>query len=290
MAFPLKRIVEPAQEPFTLLQMKNYLRVDSDDDDELIVAITCAARERVEDLTGRCLMRQQWQFALDRFPSVYTDYTYMDDYLSISLPRRHSLYLSGRNELFLPRAPLISLDSLSYLDGTGQRQTLDPSQYTVDLLSEPTRVRHARNRSWPTHVCDVNSVVITFTSGYELLVTEQKTVPDSLSVAVDRASDALSLSGVVDESNETPIVGCTLNEGLVTFPSGTAGKLATISYNINNIPKSLLQAMRLICATYYDNRAEVVQGSGNFNQLPVPLSVQSLVSTYELFPVGYPQG
>lgn len=192
----LKRIVEPATEPFTLEQMKNYLRVDDDDDDEFISALISASRERVEDLTGRCLMPQQWQFALDRFPP-------------------------HRTEILLPRAPLISVESISYLDLDGQRVTLDPSGYVVDELSEPTRIRPARNTTWPAHVEDTNSVIITFTVGYSI------------------------------------------------------------------VPQSLLQAMRLIAASYYDNRAEVVQGA-SFASLPTPLSAQSLMSTYELFPVGYP--
>lgn len=194
MAIALKRTSEPQSEPFTLDQMKVYLRVDDDSDDDFISVLITAARERVEDLTGRCLMQQQWQLGLDRFPY-------------------------HRGEILLPRAPLLSLDSITYLDLVGQRVTL--SDYTVDELSEPTRIRPARNTTWPQHVTDTNSIVITFTVGYAV------------------------------------------------------------------VPQSLQQAMRLIAASYYDNRAEVVQGA-SFASLPPPLSAQSLMSTYELFPVGYP--
>jgi hypothetical protein len=268
--------------------MKNYLRVDDDDDDETISDIIGAARERIEDLTSRCLMRQQWKFALDRFPSLYTDYTFGDDYLSVSRPRRYSVYMRGKNEIILPRAPLISVDSISYLDGTGQRQTLPTSAYTVDDLSEPTRIRPAASQSWPAHMTDVNSIVITFTTGYELSVTEQKTIPTNSAVVLDRAADALALVSVMD--GETPVANCTLNAGLVTVPSSENGKTVSITYSIKSVPKTLMQAMRLLCAAWYDNRAEVVQGDGNFNRMPTPLSVQSLAASYDLFAVGFPQG
>lgn len=192
----LKRVVEPTAEPFTLDQMKAYLRVDDDADDEFISALISASRERLEDLTGRCLMQQQWQFGLDSFPRY-------------------------KGQLTLPRAPLISVDSITYLDMDGQRVILDASLYSVDGLSEPSRIRPARNTAWPQHVTDTNSVLITFTAGYAV------------------------------------------------------------------VPQTLQQAMRLIAASYYDNRAEVVQGA-SFASLPTPLSAQSLMSTYELFPVGYP--
>ncbi len=218
MAFPLRRVSDPANEPILLTDMKTYLRVDFTDDDDLITALISAARERAEDLTGRCLISQQWEFAFDEFPR-YGCWSHLHHRHG----RHGSMFANDETAIILPRGPVISIDSITYKDQTGTVQTLDPSAYNADLLSQPARITPTYGTAWPTALHDTNSVNILFTCGYE------------------------------------------------------------------NVPNSILHAIKLIVGAYYENRAEVTQGGGNFNLMPTPLSAESLLSTYQLFHLGYPK-
>lgn len=216
MAFPLRQVTPPASEPVSLVDMKNYLRVDVTDDDDLISTLISVARERCEDLTARCLVSQSWEFAFDEFPS-YGCWSH--------LHHRHgrsgSLFAHNPLEIILPRGPVLSVDSITYKDQTGTVQTLDPSAYNTDLLSQPARITPTYGTTWPVALHDTNSVTINFTCGY------------------------------------------------------------------TTIPFSILHAIKLIVGAWYESRAEVTQGGGNYNSFPMPLSAQSLLATYELFQVGY---
>jgi hypothetical protein len=193
-------------------------------------------------------------------------------------------------EIILPRGPVITVDSIQYIDGTGTPQTLDPTLYFVDNMSEPCRILPAYGRGWPATQWVPNAVTIKFTAGYEQTVTDTLTVPHvaPFTVPVSRASKALSLTSVTDVVASTLVAGCTMTNGIVTFPSGAADKVVSVVYQVSSIPESFLHAIKLILSTYYESRQEVVQGGGNFNTLPLPLSASSLLGTYELFSVGYP--
>lgn len=65
---PLQLVSAPAGEPITLLEAKQHLRVDVDDDDALIGSLITAARQAAETRTGRQLMTARWKLVLDGFP------------------------------------------------------------------------------------------------------------------------------------------------------------------------------------------------------------------------------
>jgi uncharacterized phiE125 gp8 family phage protein len=55
------QLVAPAIEPLTLAETKLFLRVDSSIEDTLIIQLTTAARELVEQYLGKVLITQSWQ-------------------------------------------------------------------------------------------------------------------------------------------------------------------------------------------------------------------------------------
>jgi hypothetical protein len=291
MPFPLIRVLDPASEPVSLSVMKNYLRVDIPDDDDLITSLIRIARERAEDMTSRCLLAQQWLFCLDRFPGYWGDNTDGGVFLLHGY-RRHSLWIGHHLEISLPRGPMISVDSINYTDTNGVNQLLPPTSYEVDLISDPARIRPLFNGFWPAALYDTNSIKIKFTAGYQQTVTEQVTMPAAapLSARLSRYLTALSLTSAVDSTTSVPVAGTLAAGGIVTFPSATPGEVLTVTYQTTRIPESFIHAIKLIVGTYYENRAEVVQGNGTFNSFPLPLSAASLLATYDLFPVGYPHG
>lgn len=60
----------PVIEPVSLGEVKEHLKVDSADEDELISYILITAREYVEDITRRALLTQTWDYCLRGWPTT----------------------------------------------------------------------------------------------------------------------------------------------------------------------------------------------------------------------------
>lgn len=144
----LARTVDPAA-LISTSDMKDFLRVDINDDDTLIddlIAAAAAHMDGRDGVLGRALLTQTWTLALDDFPCE----TWDDPFAGIRVP--------------LP--PLQSVTSITYLDGQGDSQTLATSVYAVDTTSQPGVISLKSGQSWPS-VQDVrNAVTITFVAGY----------------------------------------------------------------------------------------------------------------------------
>ena len=137
----LTQLSPPAAEPLTLAEAKLHLRVDADitDDDSLITALIVTARQQAEHRTGRALITQQWRYAIDAFPV---------DSLELPLPK------------------LQSVQSVSYLDSNGTRQTLANTEYDVITDELVGRLIPAYGKSWPDCRVRPGSVQVSYTCGY----------------------------------------------------------------------------------------------------------------------------
>lgn len=65
---PAFLLTPPAAEPLTLAEAKLFLRVEHDDDDDLIGTLVRGARGHVEAKTRRALITQTWRLVLDAWP------------------------------------------------------------------------------------------------------------------------------------------------------------------------------------------------------------------------------
>ena len=61
-------LTAPAVEPVTLDEARSFLRVESNDDDEVIAALSTGARIHVEAQTRRALITQGWRLTRDAWP------------------------------------------------------------------------------------------------------------------------------------------------------------------------------------------------------------------------------
>ncbi|KAB0264793.1 hypothetical protein FEZ63_21490 [Microvirga brassicacearum] len=111
--FPI--LVEgPAVEPVSLADMKAYLRVDDDAEDDLIAGLVKAARLVVETASRRVLVAQKWRLLLHAWP-----------------PSR---------SIALPLSPLIAVEKIEVFDEAGIATPLAADAFEVDSLQDPPLV------------------------------------------------------------------------------------------------------------------------------------------------------
>jgi uncharacterized phiE125 gp8 family phage protein len=135
----LKLIIPPSEEPVTLAEAKLHCRVDGDDDDALLTALIVSARQQAEHRTGRALLTQTWDLALDDFPC---------------------------DEIDLQLAPVQSISSVKYIDEDGVEQTISSSNYALDSFGVQHLVVPAYNYTWPTPRDIHHAVKVRFVAGY----------------------------------------------------------------------------------------------------------------------------
>lgn len=122
----------------TVAQAKTHLRITHSDDDTYIEALTLAATEWCEEFQRRVYVQRQ---VVDQF----------DEFTDVIRPRW---------------SPLISVDSLKYIDTNGVLQTIDAADYDVGTYKEPGRITPAFSKSWPATRGIINAVTLTYQAGY----------------------------------------------------------------------------------------------------------------------------
>jgi uncharacterized phiE125 gp8 family phage protein len=128
---------------FTVLSttdLKTHLRVTDTNSDSYIGALADVAISLVEAQTGRSLGSRKYTWTMDGFPC--------------------------QSYLYVPKPPLQSVTSITYIDTDESTQTWGSTYYTVDTNSVPARISPAYQESWPINLNIPNSVTITFTAGY----------------------------------------------------------------------------------------------------------------------------
>ncbi len=131
----------PEAEPLSVQQAKDWVRADNDEENTLLAALIRAAREEVERLSGYALGEQSLQLWLDAFPCAKV------------LP--------------LPRPPLLTVDEITYVDRSGNVQTLAADAYEVDKDAMPGSVRVLTE--WPRTLSMQGAVRIKYTCGYTVV-------------------------------------------------------------------------------------------------------------------------
>jgi uncharacterized phiE125 gp8 family phage protein len=147
-------LTPPALEPVSLADARHFLRVEHDDDDDVISALIAAARLQVEAQTRRALIAQDWRLVRDVWPA------------------------SGRLPM-LP-APLIQVTAIRVFAADGTPATLDVEDFVVDTVSAPALLMFQRGTP-PVPGQLTAGVEIDITAGYG---EEAEDVPEPLRQAI----------------------------------------------------------------------------------------------------------
>lgn len=129
----------PATTAISLAEAKAFLRVDSDydDDDSYITSLIGVATNVVEQFTRRRLITQTYNIYYDEFPP------FMD----------------------LQVGNVASVTHVKYYDTDNTLQTLDTSEYDVDIRVKPGRIYQAEDGNFPNTYERANSVEVEFIVG-----------------------------------------------------------------------------------------------------------------------------
>lgn len=148
-------------EPATVDEVKSELRLDSTTDDVMLAEKITAAREYGELITYRSLALKQYIQYMPCFP-------WPGKGLAIKAP------------------PLVSVESIKYLDAALSLQTWDPAQYTVFNKQEPAVIIANPGFVFPatTQSAGDQAVEVHFTAGYSAGSAHPQGLPKPLKLAI----------------------------------------------------------------------------------------------------------
>jgi len=178
----------PTEEPVTVAEMKDYLRVDTTTDDELIAALITAAREEIEDWTRRKFLTQTWDYFPQRFPSA--------NYITV---------------------PFGNLKTVTYVKHSDTDNVVTTMTAGTDYIVETNGDQHGRivlpyGETWPSGpFYPSNPIIIRFVCGW----TTRTSVPGKIRTAIklrvaaryeDRGESVIGQSVVENKAAEMLIV------------------------------------------------------------------------------------
>ncbi len=139
----LVEVTAPTTEPVDYDEATVHLKIDDPElEESLIRGYILAATDWAQEYCRRQFITATYRFDVEAFPSV-------GEYLEI------------------PRAPLIAITGIQYLDDLAAEQTLNAAIYRVDPRNQPGRLYLAADQSWPAVAVNREDAVrITFTCGY----------------------------------------------------------------------------------------------------------------------------
>jgi uncharacterized phiE125 gp8 family phage protein len=153
MAFQL--VAGPVNEPISEAQAKAHLRVDVGDDDDLISSCIVAARQTLESNYEIAIITQTWNLILDSFPGLQ------------AFPWASMGQLGRNRPIEIPKPPLQSVTSITYIDSTGTPAVFPLANCITDTATFVGRIGLVLGQSWPTVTLQpINGVVIRFVAGY----------------------------------------------------------------------------------------------------------------------------
>lgn len=163
--------------PVTDADLKLFLRVDHNREDDLISSINKAATSWTERFTGRKWVTAEYEYTLDRFPED--------------------------NVIELPVSPLVSVASVEYLATDGTYQTFE--DWDFDNTSQPGRVYCLPTASFPSTYNVPSAVTITFSAGYDQ-GSNLNSVPEDVKTAIKILAASLC------ENRQAEITGTTISK------------------------------------------------------------------------------
>lgn len=195
--FPIEIIASGSDELITIEDVERQIRFSLSNQSEHIVQLIQAVREQGESVTRRALKPTNKILTLDTFPS-------------------------GRGIIEIPNAPLRSITSITYFDGSGILQTIDSSLYKISsgnnvFPQQLSRVMPIYGESWPSTLDDVDVVTINYVCGYGTVLNSESVYE---TIELPKAIKQWMLINIANLYNnpETIVVSNVNRQSLVQIP------------------------------------------------------------------------
>jgi len=120
---------------------KAHLRVDHDDEDDLITALAESACASIAENVGRILTDEQWEISI----------------------------AAVDGDLVLPLAPVQSVDAITYFDADDIEQTAPVTDFYFFADDDRAILRPKAGRSWPATIAREDAITITITVGMTMI-------------------------------------------------------------------------------------------------------------------------
>lgn len=145
-----------------LKEVKAFIRVDNDEEDDLIMELIGAAIKGIQTHTRGAVLNATYELSLDRPAAGGQDNI---DNLGAGMhtvSRPHVLGQSGYIDL--PLRPLVSVTSVTSYDPANAATVMDNTTYSLNLSSG--RIFLNQGITWPVDLRDRAAIVIRFVAGY----------------------------------------------------------------------------------------------------------------------------
>ena len=163
----------PSALPIGEVETRNYLRIDTDVDTNLVTALMTAARDWAENFTNRTLINTTYTLSLDAIGE-------RDQFLREGM-FTGAYQIPYLNYIELPRSPVASVTHIKSFNDANTESTLAASNYYSDLVREPARVVLRDGGSWPTDLRNANGIEVQYVAGYG---SSGADVPEPIRVAM----------------------------------------------------------------------------------------------------------
>jgi uncharacterized phiE125 gp8 family phage protein len=130
-------LTPPVVEPLTLAEIRAHLRLDSEEEDVLLLALATVAREHLERETGLVLAARDFRLCCDDWPE--------DGILTIA------------------RGPVRAVASVTVYDSEGEPQVVDLDRHLLDGQARPARLWL---RETPVPGRAMNGIEVEFSAGF----------------------------------------------------------------------------------------------------------------------------
>ena len=135
----------PAVEPLALADVKAHLRIDTSDEDTLLLSLILTSRLHVEVALGLALITQTWSCFFDRWPLAPDANPY---------------------PITLPLSPVRSIDAVRVYAGDGTFVSPPLTSFSADLASRPPRIIRSPGTQIPDPGRRMNGIEISITAGF----------------------------------------------------------------------------------------------------------------------------
>lgn len=188
-------IITAATAPLvTTDDMKDYLRVDTADDDALIASFVLSATETVKQYIRRALINETLELTMDGFNHLEDDEALVR--LGAGTHIGHRATLTGRgNEIDLPFPPIVSITSIKTYNRANTEATFDSSKYELDETGG--RVYLNESQIWPSDLRSREAVKVRYVAGYGSASTDVPApIIDAVKSLVSEMYDCRSICGL----------------------------------------------------------------------------------------------